>query len=98
MFIHWNHLPGQTTKVRQPWISETKPAVLATNFYTPNDEFYVRNHTPVPIIQVSELPDYEVTFTRGNDEDAEGEALTLDKLKEKFEQVTITSILQGAIQ
>ena len=25
----------------------------------------------------------------------EGEALALDRLKEKFEQVTITSILQG---
>ena len=62
----WDPFPGQTALIRQPWNSETKPAVLAANFYTPNDAFYVRNHAPVPMIQDSELPDYEITFARGN--------------------------------
>ncbi|KAK6065426.1 oxidoreductase molybdopterin binding domain-containing protein [Seiridium cupressi] len=75
----------------KPYNAETAGDDLASDFLTPNEVFYVRNHMWVPIIEdptgdahtISiELPDGDVkTYTVGD-------------LKVKFKQYTITSVLQ----
>lgn len=82
--------PKRDTKLHQhtsrPCNAET-PGGELTTFITPNNIFYVRNHMWVP----SPPPDSHLTI-----ELPDGEEVTysLQDLKEKFEQHTITSTLQ----
>ncbi|KAK3919403.1 Sulfite oxidase, mitochondrial [Frankliniella fusca] len=74
---------------KKPFNAEPPPSLLTESFITPVDLFYVRNHLPVP--EISEK-DYilEVHF-QGKDH-----SFTLDDLKKKFEQVTVTATVMCA--
>ncbi|XP_011498053.1 PREDICTED: probable sulfite oxidase, mitochondrial [Ceratosolen solmsi marchali] len=69
---------------KQPFCAEPPAPLLIENFITPSDIFYVRNHLPVPIIN---LENYELEFTV---EDEAIKSLTLADIK-KYPKYTITS-------
>uniref|UniRef100_A0A1L8EIL4 sulfite oxidase n=1 Tax=Haematobia irritans TaxID=7368 RepID=A0A1L8EIL4_HAEIR len=50
----WAHEPKRHPLLRptseRPFNAEPPITILADNFYTPNEFFYVRNHLPVPVI------------------------------------------------
>ena len=54
---------GQNVLITQPYNSETKPEA-AWKLFTETDDFYVRNHSPVPAIGEEDLADYDISFTR----------------------------------
>lgn len=74
-----------------PFNAETPSVLLAENFITPNDIFYVRNHLPVPRVS----PESYRLEVRG-----EGIktplSLTLEDLKTKFPRHTVTATIQCA--
>jgi len=76
---------------KKPFNAEPPPNILADNFITPNDFFYVRNHLPVPEVD----PDtYELEIElEGKDC---SKVLTLTDLKTKFPKHTVTSAVQCA--
>lgn len=75
---------------RKPFNAEPLINMLTDNFYTPNSIFMVRNHLPVPEVDVE---NYKLGV--------EGEGLqpfelTLEELKTKFPQQTISATMQCA--
>ncbi|XP_073830664.1 sulfite oxidase [Musca autumnalis] len=52
----WAHEPKRHPLLKpaseRPFNAEPPLTILADNFYTPNEFFYVRNHLPVPVIDV----------------------------------------------
>ena len=75
---------------KEPFNAETPTVLLNTEFITPNNLFFVRNHLPVPVVD----PDKFVLEVQVPD----GELIrfTLDDLKAKFKHYTITSAIQCA--
>jgi len=75
----------------KPFNAEPPPNLLADNFITPNDMFYVRNHLPVPEVD----PDtYELEIEiEGRSEPV---VLSLEDIKSKFAKVSVTSAIQCA--
>jgi sulfite oxidase len=83
----------------RPCCSETKSAALATEHYTPNAAFYIRNHAPVP----APVPPSEhvVEFSSGGGAATGGAgsavaSLTVAELAERFGGGRVTSVLQCA--
>ncbi|XP_063690651.1 sulfite oxidase-like [Bolinopsis microptera] len=74
----------------RPYNAEPPLNILADNFITPNDLFYVRNHHPVPEI---EPEDYELQIEGVGFEEPVN--LTLSDLQE-MEQHTVTAAIQCA--
>ena len=74
--------PGLLVKSKKPFNAETPLEVLANNFYTPNDWFYVRNHLPTPDVTESEY-ELDVVHETKNSE----KMFNLQDLKTKFEKV-----------
>ena len=88
-----------------PFLAEAVPELLGESFFTPNELFYTRNHFPVP--HEVDTTNYsldlhidsgsDVSFDAVNDEwdsmpcDV---ALTLDEIKNGFENVEIAAALQ----
>ena len=72
---------------KTPFNAEPPPSILVENLYTPNDFFYVRNHLPVPEVDMKEF-ELEVEGLGFNEK-----SFTLEDLK-KFPEVTITSAVQ----
>jgi len=83
---HPDHL-GCTQK---PWCGECRTGLLADNYYTPNELFYVRNHLPVPVVDEKE---WTVTV-KGNG--INETVFTLDDLKRLFPKKEVVSALQCA--
>jgi sulfite oxidase len=77
----------------RPWSSETDVAVLAQHPLTPNQDFYVRNHAPVPVIDPKA---HRICFgyIDGHRSDVETTSFSLDELEAKFGKHRITSVLQ----
>ena len=75
---------------RKPFNAEPPLDVLADNFYTPNSIFFVRNHLPVPEIDVRK---YKVEI---KGEDLQSLQLSLEELKTKFPQYTVSATMQCA--
>lgn len=75
---------------QEPFNAETPPVLLADDFITPNDLFFVRNHLPVP---VSEPATFTLEVTG---EGLSPVTLTLEELKTKFPQYTVTATIQCA--
>ena len=75
----------------KPFNAEPPPELLIDNFMTPNELFFVRNHLPVPTVDIK---NYKLEIS--------GEGLkkpvsfTLKDLKKKFEVHTITAVIQCA--
>mmetsp|Transcript_20263 Transcript_20263/g.34600 ORF Transcript_20263/g.34600 Transcript_20263/m.34600 type:complete len:430 (-) Transcript_20263:441-1730(-) len=66
------------------------PAELLDEFITPNELFYVRNHLPVPLIDMGE---YALKIEAP---DGSVHQFTLTELKEKFEEQNIIAAVQCA--
>lgn len=75
---------------KEPFNAETPPVLLPEDFITPNDLFFVRNHLPVP---VSEPATYTLEVTGIGLSDVK---LTLEDLKTKLPQYTVTATIQCA--
>ncbi|XP_008213038.1 probable sulfite oxidase, mitochondrial isoform X1 [Nasonia vitripennis] len=71
---------------KQPFCAEPPPPLLVKNFKTPKDVFYVRNHLPVPIIDIE---NYELELAV---EDDTIKTLTLEDIK-KYPKYTVTSAI-----
>lgn len=82
-------LPVLIVRSAQPFNGETPGELLPASFNTPNNLFYVRNHLPVPVIDSKEYQ-LEVAI-EGTEKKIQ---LSLDDLKEKFTQYTVTAAIQ----
>ncbi|XP_077541565.1 sulfite oxidase isoform X2 [Haemaphysalis longicornis] len=74
----------------KPFNAEPPLAVLADQYKTPNELFYVRNHLPVPLVDPKEYV-LEIEDCDGN-----CHTLTLEDIKTKFPKVSVTSVVQCA--
>ena len=82
--------PVLKVNTQTPFNAET-PTVLLTNEYlTPNNLFFVRNHLPVPDVD----PRNYVLEVKG--QGSEPVRLTLEDLKSKFKQYSVTAAVQCA--
>ena len=83
--------PVLRVNTQQPFNAETPSVLLADNYITPNDMFFVRNHLPVPKVD-----------PRSYTLEIKGEGLkaplilTLKDLKTKFPKYSVTATLQCA--
>lgn len=77
----------------RPWNSEPQPEVLTDTFFTPNDQFFVRNHNSVPDIDEEE---YELEIDANPKIGMESRKFTLSDLKTKFPRVEVIAALQCA--
>ena len=48
--------PALIVRSERPFNAETPTSLLADNFITPNELFYVRNHLPVPEVRIPFSP------------------------------------------
>jgi sulfite oxidase len=89
---------GQDVLFPQPFCSQSTPETLGSSYLTPNDDFYVRNHAPVPVTLPADLHEYELTFNRspraGNGPTTEVLRAPLEFICGLFPAVTVTSIVQ----
>lgn len=74
---------------QKPFNAETQSEILTENFVTPNSEFFVRNHLPVPQVDPQTYK-FELSFEEGSLE------FSLDYLKNNFEFIEVTTSLQCA--
>ena len=82
--------PVLKVNTKEPFNAETPPILLSEDYITPNDLFFVRNHLPVPRCDPAEYV-LEVAV--------EGQSpvrFTLEDLKRKFPQHTVTATIQCA--
>ncbi|XP_071479700.1 sulfite oxidase, mitochondrial-like [Diadema antillarum] len=82
--------PNLTINSKEPFNAEPPTDVLREHFVTPNDQFYVRNHAPVPNldgrthrVQVAGLVPHPLE-------------LTAEQLRSQYEQVTVMATLMCA--
>uniref|UniRef100_K3XA62 sulfite oxidase n=1 Tax=Globisporangium ultimum (strain ATCC 200006 / CBS 805.95 / DAOM BR144) TaxID=431595 RepID=K3XA62_GLOUD len=85
--------PALKVNSSMPFNAEPPPELLMQSFITPNDLFFVRNHLPVPDVNIN---DYTLKVTGigiGKGKEAE---FTLDELKVKFKHHTVATTIQCA--
>jgi len=87
---HQERLPALTVLTPKPFNAETPNELLVASAKTPNDLFYVRNHLPVPEVDLQKY----VLQIQG--EGVKEVRLTLDELKSKFRQHKVAATLQCA--
>ena len=79
----------------QPFNAETPAKLLTPSYITPTEIFFVRNHLPVPEV---DLENYSLAVCIGSDGDPDNLQVivefTLDDLKTKFKPHTVESIIQ----
>mmetsp|Transcript_16638 Transcript_16638/g.35998 ORF Transcript_16638/g.35998 Transcript_16638/m.35998 type:complete len:572 (-) Transcript_16638:113-1828(-) len=80
--------PVLITRSARPYNSETPAAILAANLITPTDLFYIRNHLPVPEVDVKH---YKLRI--------EGEGVcfreySLEELMSRFKKHTLAATIQ----
>eukprot|EP00041_Stephanoeca_diplocostata_P026166 m.698567 g.698567 ORF g.698567 m.698567 type:complete len:625 (-) comp22902_c0_seq9:503-2377(-) len=97
---HTRRGPAQHVFFPQPWCTETKSPDLSRSYLTPVDDFYVRNHAPVPVVSSETAEtDYDIDFCLDTSA-ADGEQIvasfSLSTLKEMYPSITVTSIVQCA--
>ena len=74
-----------------PFNAETPQQLLTDNFYTPNELFFVRNHLPVPHLDLKEFKvEVQVPGKR------KSLKLDVEELKKKFKVHTISATIQCA--
>lgn len=74
----------------KPFNAETKPSILVSSFLTPNEQFYIRNHMHVPVVNINE---YKLELKNSS---SSSFSLTYDELRDKFSTHTVTSVVQCA--
>eukprot|EP00761_Pharyngomonas_kirbyi_P012974 gb/GECH01013001.1/.p1 GENE.gb/GECH01013001.1/~~gb/GECH01013001.1/.p1 ORF type:complete len:400 (+),score=76.37 gb/GECH01013001.1/:1-1200(+) len=77
-------------QAEEPFNAEPSISDLASKFVTPNDKFYVRNHAPVPHVDVSK---YRLHISGIVSQPLE---LSLSDLKNKFEKHRVMAVMQCA--
>ncbi|KAF0699780.1 Aste57867_9661 [Aphanomyces stellatus] len=82
----------------QPFNAEPPSELLTESFITPNELFFVRNHLPVPDVNLSSFKlEIEGLGVRSGDPNAPNViSLSLDDLKKNFKQHTIVTTIQCA--
>ncbi len=83
-----NRNPGLIVNSAKPFNAETPLKILAENFYTPNEWFYVRNHLPTPDVTSAEYS-LDVEAASGKEVN-----LSLKDLKTKFKKTEVTAAIQ----
>ena len=83
--------PSLVVRSKKPFNAETPLLLLGDGMITPNSLFYVRNHLPVPDVDPKS---YVLEVNVGNG--GKPLKLTLDDLKKKFKQHTVTVAIQCA--
>ena len=83
--------PALITKTAKPRNAETPADALASQFLTPNELFYVRNHMWVPVVDESKSGNHLLTIELI---DGTVKEYTLNDLKTKFPRRKITAVLQ----
>ena len=84
--------PALKVNSERPFNAETPSQLLTDNMLTPNELFFVRNHLPVPTVDMKNYK-LEVTAVGGKRKPIK---LTLNDLKTKFKVHTITATVQCA--
>ena len=74
----------------KPFDAEPLPHSLTKSFITPTSHFYVRNHLPVPVVNVD---DYELEIQIASKPAVK---LSMEELRTKFKKHTVTATLQCA--
>jgi sulfite oxidase len=83
--------PGLVVRNQKPFNAEVPPELLVDKYITPNELFFIRNHLPVPQV---DLNSYKLTITgKGIPKDVE---ITYDDLKTKFKTKKVVATLQCA--
>jgi sulfite oxidase len=83
--------PVLKVNTQTPFNAETPSVLLADNYITPNDIFYIRNHLPVPRVD----PEQYSLEIKGEGIE-KPITLTLDDLKSKFPKHKVTATVQCA--
>lgn len=81
--------PALQPSSEKPFNAEPPVSLLLQDFLTPNNLFFVRNHLPVPEVDMKNFK-LEVAGKGSS------KALTLDNLRRKFPNKTVTTTLQCA--
>ncbi|KAJ8667375.1 hypothetical protein QAD02_009037 [Eretmocerus hayati] len=74
---------------KQPFCAEPPSKLLVQNFITPNDIFYVRNHLPVPLMDID---DYELEFAA---ESKTVKSIKLDDIRKYPKYSVVSAIMCG---
>jgi len=82
--------PALIANSKEPFNAETPPVLAADSLITPNDLFYVRNHLPVPDIDVNNFN----LHIEGNGL-SKKVSLTVDELK-KYKKTSVVAAVQCA--
>ncbi|KAI9328078.1 Oxidoreductase, molybdopterin-binding domain-containing protein [Obelidium mucronatum] len=83
--------PQLITRSERPCNAETPPSLLTDSFVTPNNLFFVRNHLPVPEMDLSEYTlEIDAPWVK------DPIILTLDDIKSKFPHIDVMTTLQCA--
>lgn len=83
--------PALIPSSEKPYNAEPPVSLLIQDFLTPNDLFFVRNHLPVPTVDIKS---YKLDIsTEGK---SKSKTLTLDVLKKKFPSKTVSTTIQCA--
>ncbi|DAZ96578.1 TPA: hypothetical protein N0F65_011802 [Lagenidium giganteum] len=85
--------PALKINSSQPFNAEPPPELLMESFITPNELFFVRNHLPVPNVNIE---DYKLKITGLGIGEGKEVTFTLDELKTKFKHRTIATTIQCA--
>lgn len=83
--------PALIVNQQRPFNAETPPVLIMDHFLTPNDLFFVRNHMPVPKIDVKA---HKLTIEGlGINRPLK---LSVDQLKKNYRPASVTSVVQCA--
>ncbi|CEG47248.1 sulfite mitochondrial-like isoform x1 [Plasmopara halstedii] len=85
--------PALKVNSSMPFNAEPPAELLMQSFITPNDLFFVRNHLPVPEVDIKK---YTLKISGLGLKTKQEVEFTLDDLKRKFKQHTVTSTIQCA--
>ncbi|CAD6189155.1 unnamed protein product [Caenorhabditis auriculariae] len=82
--------PALLVRNPKPFNAETPPSLLTDHFVTPNELFFVRNHLPVPSIDITE---HKLSVEGLDGKKIE---LSVEDLKKKYKSVSFNSVIQCA--
>lgn len=75
--------PTQEPLSVRPFSSQTTRSAMARSYLTPNADFYVRNHTPVPVLAGD-----------AHKVNVHGKVVSVEALRSRFEQARIVATMQ----
>uniref|UniRef100_A0A336LNS1 sulfite oxidase n=1 Tax=Culicoides sonorensis TaxID=179676 RepID=A0A336LNS1_CULSO len=92
LYDPWQHEPERDKRLivvaQRPFNAEPHPKELIEKFHTENNKFYIRNHLPVPEIDIKT---YEIEFV--NEKNGKTMTLNFDELSKKYKSSEITATI-----